>query len=392
MKRIFVLGLILLLGSQFAWSAFQEKDVEKMWFRPFYWVIATVQCKDAAINANSRTAVIFDNNGTYNEYNIQSYVINNLVIMNAFALNLELEVGQEYRFTVPKDPAKYGDDYGLDPVKFTISQDGYTDLGVLNLVAGEGPPPPPPPPTAEVFEKAPQVKYKFGNRVYQKDLIAKWKAEKKSFVVSKTPELKVDVGIDSPFALSNSSNDYKLYLDPSTDNKEFSITNTNMTQKVMTQSPERLKAFTLNYNITEALSEGEHVFKVIAKSSGLDGIQATATELATVEVLGGPLRLVGDPVVFPSPFSKPRDNNLTIQYTLSADADIDIYIIDVGGRRVKKFSCASGQDGGTAGINKLVWDASSSFGGYLSNGIYVGTIIAKEENKLLGKLKLTVVN
>ncbi len=395
MKRLILLLIcsFFLFGSAIADEGdlqFSSK-VEQMAYRPFYWVLGTVQNAEDGTSADGKTIVFYkdETDEGYNQFNVNTKIVNNKFIMNAFLASLDLEVGNTYRLVVVA-----GDDgYGAGPIDVTISGLGYEEIDLV-LEYGKGKEDPPTGGVSDevIFEPPPYIKYKFGNRIYQKGLIAKWKEQGKSFVVSATPKLKINVGIDQPFALSANIADYKLILDPGTENKEYSLSAQNMTQKVKTAGTERVEAFALNYTVSEPLDQGEHIFKVVAKSSGLDGVQATATEYATVEVIGGPLRLIGDPLVYPSPFSKPKDDELTIQYTLSTDGDIDIYIIDVGGRRLKKFALSSGEEGGSAGINKVVWDASTAFGGHLANGIYVGTIVAKQEGRLLGKLKLTVVN
>jgi len=384
---------LFLLGSAIADQGDLQISVkvEEMAYRPFYWILGTVQDSEDGVSADGKTIVFYRDKTDegYNQYNVNTKIVNNKFIMNGFLASLDIEVDKTYQLAVVA-----GDDgCGAGPIDVTISGLGYEEKDLV-LKYGEGKADLPTGGVSDevIFELPPYIKYKFGNRIYQKGLIAKWKEQGKSFVVSATPKLKIDVGIDQPFALSANIADYKLILDPGTENKEYSLSAQNMTQKVKTAGTERVEAFALNYTVTEPLTEGEHIFKVIAKSSGLDGIQAMATEYATIEVIGGPLRLIGDPLVYPSPFSKPRDNEITIQYTLSTDGDIDIYIIDVGGRRLKKFVLNSAEEGGSAGINKVVWDASTAFGGYLANGIYVGTIVARQEGRLLGKLKLTVVN
>ena len=241
------------------------------------------------------------------------------------------------------------------------------------------------------YEPAPDMKIWYGNRIYQEKLVAEGKIKT---IVPAQPKVKVKVDIISPYSLSQAiGTDYPIILNPGTQNAEtFNLSNANVSQKVMITGTSSIQAYSFSYQIPIEL-DGINVLKYSAKSGGSEfGIPTDISKFTTVEVMGGPIRVVGDLLVYPSPFSKPKDDELTIQYTLSGDADIEIYIIDVGGRRVKKFSFMSGAEGGSAGINKVVWDASTAFGGHLANGIYVGTVIAKQEGRLLGKLKLTVVN
>jgi flagellar hook assembly protein FlgD len=79
-----------------------------------------------------------------------------------------------------------------------------------------------------------------------------------------------------------------------------------------------------------------------------------------------------------------------MQYTLSKDADIDIYIFSGAAEMVKKISCPAGSVGGSAGLNKVKWDGTRDAGGTIGNGIYVATIVAKQEGKMLSKFKINV--
>jgi hypothetical protein len=113
-----------------------------------------------------------------------------------------------------------------------------------------------------------------------------------------------------------------------------------------------------------------------------------------VTASGGPLRLLGfqQPLCFPSPFSVIRNKDVTISYSLSDNSDIDIYILSSVGEVVKKISVQRGQEGGKAASNKVKWNGITDIGRALSNGIYLGTIIAKPQNKIIGKFKLTAYN
>jgi len=112
-----------------------------------------------------------------------------------------------------------------------------------------------------------------------------------------------------------------------------------------------------------------------------------------VTAAGGPLRLIGfQPLCYPSPFSAIRNKEVTISYSLSDSSDIDIYILSSVGEVVKKISVQSGQEGGKAASNKVKWNGITDLGRALGNGIYLGTIIAKPQNKIIGKFKLTAYN
>ncbi|MBN2058054.1 MAG: hypothetical protein JW782_04610 [Candidatus Saganbacteria bacterium] len=114
--------------------------------------------------------------------------------------------------------------------------------------------------------------------------------------------------------------------------------------------------------------------------------------LVSAEAAGGPLRIVDFPLVWPSPFSPARQDDVVIQYTLSEDADIDMIIVSSGGEIIKKMSFQKGEPGGKGELNKVVWDGLREFGRPLANGIYLGIIMSRSHNKVLGNFKLTAYN
>ncbi|MBU0629859.1 MAG: hypothetical protein KKC80_02940 [Candidatus Margulisbacteria bacterium] len=114
------------------------------------------------------------------------------------------------------------------------------------------------------------------------------------------------------------------------------------------------------------------------------------TARTSAEVSGGPYRVIGDALVFPSPYNRGRDKDLIIQYRLSHDADIDIFVVSVNGDIVKKFIFSAGRAGGTAGLNKVKWSGRADDGTLPGNGIYVGTIVDRANNQLLKKFKITI--
>lgn len=251
----------------------------------------------------------------------------------------------------------------------------------------------PPPPTGETWpEPLPVIKFWFGSRVYQKALVEKGE----EFIVPSKLDLKIDLSITAPFTLSKDIGSYSIVIDPGTPGaKNLTLGAQHMTQKVFAAGAaeeEKISSFSLRYSLAEDLSEGKHIILARAKSSGALGVISEAAETASVEVMGGPLRLVGTPLTYPSPFSISKQKTVTIQYGLSANANIEIYLTGVGGLRIKRFILNSGGEGGSAGINKVTWDGMTDQGFLAGNAIYVGTITARDEGRLLGKVKLTIVD
>jgi len=154
----------------------------------------------------------------------------------------------------------------------------------------------------------------------------------------------------------------------------------------------QVTALSLSYPFDQDLEPGPHTFYITASSSGALGTAGVRTEIATVEVLGGPLRVIGPVIAFPAPFSFSKHGKCDIQYVLSQDGDVDVYLISVSGQTVKKFTCFAGQEGGTAGYNKLAWDGMTLMSARAGNAVYVGTIVGRAEGKLLAKFKISVVD
>jgi len=239
------------------------------------------------------------------------------------------------------------------------------------------------------YEPLPSIEVRFGKRLYQE------RPDGKKFVISERPDISVTVSAAEGTALSSKIDEYSIELNPGTPlSKQLTLTQ-DMAQQVYASGSNKIQTYSINYAYPEnvaALANGANIFKFGAKTAGSEfGIASVATSYATVEVAGGPLAVLDIPITYPSPFDMRTQSTVTIQYTLSQNADIDIYVIDVGGSRVKRFNCDSGAEGGSAGINKITWDGRNPMGMQVGNGIYVGTIVARQEGRLLAKFKLTVV-
>ncbi|MFH1347592.1 MAG: putative Ig domain-containing protein [Candidatus Margulisiibacteriota bacterium] len=133
----------------------------------------------------------------------------------------------------------------------------------------------------------------------------------------------------------------------------------------------------------ENLSVGKHT--LVFKMGNELGASSQSIALSV-----GVSKLLDTPLAFPSPYRPSTGGALTIQYTLSQSADIDIYVISSAGEVVKKLSFYKGSEGAKAGMNKASWNGITDRGAIISNGIYLVTIINKEEQNILDKLKLAV--
>lgn len=105
-----------------------------------------------------------------------------------------------------------------------------------------------------------------------------------------------------------------------------------------------------------------------------------------VRVMYGEVQLMGSVLSYPTPFKPLSGRPVTIAYTLSIDADVTIYMYDVGGRVVLTKKFGGGSLGGRAGYNSFDWDGTTDFGLKIGNGIYVYKITSGKRSLGTGKL------
>ncbi|MBU0629416.1 MAG: hypothetical protein KKC80_00670 [Candidatus Margulisbacteria bacterium] len=227
-----------------------------------------------------------------------------------------------------------------------------------------------------------------GNRLYQKELATKGEG----FIVEPAAEVKLKVSSTGMVALSSNLEDYLVQVDPGKQSSQSMGMIPDNRGKMTSMGTGKVGSFAVRASLSKNLEPGSHTILVTAKKIEADGSVVNITEAATVEIAGGPLRVTKLPLAYPSPFSAPRDKQVTIQYGLSASANVEIYLIGGDGTRIKHFIFNAGDEGGAAGINKIVWNGQTDQGYLTGNGIYVGTILSKDEGRLLSKFKLTVAN
>ena len=169
------------------------------------------------------------------------------------------------------------------------------------------------------------------------------------------------------------------------DAKTFKISASHITKSSGPSGVPTAVNFTFDFNVEdETLADGKH--DLVFKASNIFG---TTIETCTVTVAGGEGRLLGVPITYPSPLHLKTTSSVTFQYTLNRDMDIEMVLIDVSGRIVKRYQIARRDEGGSAGVNKVSWNLTTEQGSPVSSGIYIFTIINRENNKLLGKGKFT---
>lgn len=292
-----------------------------------------------------------------------------------------------YQIAIVNDnPDNIEEGYGADPVEFTVTGYGYDVAPELTLARGAGILPPERPEYGTpIFSEV-----RFGKRLYQPTVVERWIAtegEEKRFVVSPTPRITATVASD--FGITVSEIAMVLNADTATA-RTFAIRPSNIVSSAGPADAPTSVSLVYDFGAEgEApLPEGDQVMTFSATNS----FGRTDYD-CHVNVAGGERRMLGTPIAFPSPLHLMSADTVTIQYTLSHDMPVEINFFDVSGRNVKRFIIAQGAEGGSAGINKVEWSGGprTDQGQRLASGIYLGVIIDKENNKVLGRVKVTAL-
>lgn len=136
------------------------------------------------------------------------------------------------------------------------------------------------------------------------------------------------------------------------------------------------------FTITSALPEGK--YQIFATANFGSEIATINSKIALVQ---SSFELT-DALNSPNPFN-PNTQSTAITYSLSKNADVDLYIYTINGELQEKTHINAGEPGGTAGYNSTLWDGKNQFNETVSNGIYIAYIIAKSEGKVKkGKVKI----
>jgi hypothetical protein len=289
-----------------------------------------------------------------------------------------LNVGETFKVATVRD----ANGYGAGPADVTISGTGYEVVN-LAMVFGGGVGPVIDPVLAEppVIEQI-----RFGERVYFKHLVERGD----KFYTSDTPVISADIEGTEAFGIDTGDitvqiNNRQAYTIASSAVSEIydSFTAAGVT-----------RSLSIRYTVPESqalLSDPDQDTDNTVTFTAWDaGHTISTTEVCTVTVAGGPLRIIGAVLAYPSPFSPTKDGGTQIQYTLSRDAEIEVIVVSIAGEAVRRIHCPAGTEGGSAGANKVPWNGRNMIGEQVGNGVYAGTIISREENKMLAKFKVTV--
>ena len=143
--------------------------------------------------------------------------------------------------------------------------------------------------------------------------------------------------------------------------------------------------YKLRHKLSFPLGPGTYLFSISASDElGNPG----SSGVFRVRVIGGSVQVVGPVLTYPTPFKPLSGQRATISYTLSKDANVKIYMYDVGGQIIKTFKFSSAANGGRTGYNSFDWNGVTDYGVTVGNGIYVYKIIAN--GKVVGTGKIVV--
>lgn len=370
-------------------------------FYPNYSITGTVLDAPDGTSANGYKAYFYR---TIPEYSSGFYAYDtvgttglsglaNRFMANAFSIGISsLILGGTYYVGIPNDnPSDPATGYGADPVGVKISGSGLDEVSTaLRLTKGGGAMLPPPPAPGVPREPAPAIQVWFGKRLYQPAIYGTKEEGKQPFVVTEKGNIRIEVNIPDPFQLDESKS-YAMSLRTPAGEVSFNLSraesfkasSTGVKPLVVESAyPEELRAMG---------DETVYSFTFNASSKGNLALATSVSTQAAVTVMGGPLKLIGIPISFPSPVHLRTDREAYIQYTLSKNGNVDIYFFDISARVVKKFVCNAGEEGGSAGVNKVKWNLITDQGSLIASGIYVFSLVDRDSGKLLGKGKFTAL-
>ena len=210
-----------------------------------YWISGTIpdiEGEHESVSPNGKIVYLYKSD---EDFFVGSYaagvVAGNNFIINAFDIwPSPLLVGDKYYLlteTIPVNGVNYGatgevtiSGRGWDAVAMTLVKDFY-------------------PPWAEP-EPEPGIKIKFGNRLYQKEILGVEELGG-AFVISPAPTIKAEITIDQPYAVAPDVSSYSIVIDPDKGSatRVLDLTMANMTFKTFAE--DKLEAFTLEYAIPD---------------------------------------------------------------------------------------------------------------------------------------------
>ncbi|MFH1684024.1 MAG: hypothetical protein ABIA67_03995 [Candidatus Margulisiibacteriota bacterium] len=244
----------------------------------------------------------------------------------------------------------------------------------------------PPESVVKIQEPAPKIKVWFGNRLYNPAIYG---PGKQPFIVSEKGTIKIEVDIPNPYQLKESASHAMSVKNPKGEVQTFNIQNVSgFKASAIGASPLVIESA---YDLKAEDQEATYTYTFNASSKGNVGIAAQSAAKIVVTIMGGAAKLIGTPITYPSPLYLKTAKEVTFQYNLSRDTNIVFTLIDVSGRVVKRSNFNAGEEGGSAGTNKPTWNLITESGGQMYAGIFLYTIVNRDDKTLLAKGKLVTL-
>jgi hypothetical protein len=142
----------------------------------------------------------------------------------------------------------------------------------------------------------------------------------------------------------------------------------------------------ISFQVNSVLDDGRYTVKVEVLDTDANKQTLVSNEFNVVSEFK--ITELGN---FPNPFN-PNNETTKIEYQLTKEADVDIYIFSISGEKLWQKKMSTGETGATAGYNKIEWDGINSFGEVVANGPYIAYVVAKNgSDKSVGKRKILVL-
>jgi len=385
-------GLIRKLLIAFLFLALGFSSQAQMLYNGIYWVDGRISppANDTSVSTNGRI-VVFYQTTPGDGYAMDTSGPTGL---SGRTGEFMLNAMEDWRMTIAPGTYRIAivkglDNYGVNPVEVTISGKGWDTIN-LQLEYGAGITMPGQRVLPDwLASEIPVIEsIKFDGRLYQKILVDD-PSKPLKFYTSAQPKISVTVTIEGTKGIDKNRLSVEELDLATMVPTVFSYSSGKL--KIDTDLPNEV-VFSLDYkdpaNPPPALREGDHVFTF---SAGNDVGSTDATAKVTVK---SGIEIIGIPITYPSPLHLATQNQVTFQYGLSRDANIDIYVFDITGTVVKKLSFSAGspggQGGGSASPNRVTWNLITDQGSRLGVGIYLWEIVNRDSNKIIGKGKLPV--
>lgn len=225
----------------------------------------------------------------------------------------------------------------------------------------------------------PRLNIAFDDRFYEETLYSK----KEPILISDIPVIKIDLSTSSGLIWRRA----RLFVDDIAYESawgDFSMIVIKPYKEVSSFDME-YAMYMLKISSAKKLPFGEHHF--LFEVENAYGMLISREVFARVVTI--PTQIEGKPLVFPNPYN-PAHGEVKIQYRLSMQANIELVIFGADGSTVMKQRYSMGDEGGKKGLNTVSWNGKSESGMMVSNGIFIGALIDKDENRIMDKFRLTV--